>query len=698
MRDTSDLWKEYIANDDWSFIATIETNGVEYDTISAPSITRNVMSSALTFGECNIASLTFSIMTDDEFDSANPITVLGKLSEGDAVLVGAEIGTAIIGESQIAYEVTECSEQLEFGTFYIDQRSTDYVTGLTTFTCYDRMMMLEGTYPTNDYTKFPKSMKDVADEIAEAIGTEIDERTKISDEWVVPYDDEGESTTMKEVMGYIAACHGGNFIMTEDDKIKLIRPTLKDASILGIDVTSEFVVGYSSVDTGVVDAITGSYTSGSLVNVGAITVTADDTEYSYGTTESDTISVGGLVGLGTTGEFVVGNAKSYAGNALAEIEMENPYVTQDIFNALVKQFKGYPYRAYTISSAVYDPAIEAGDYINFTDVPEDDKIKNIFTAQLTLNTAFRADISAPDSEEYSSEYPYESATDLLSDDVTTLSDDVTTLTETVNSINTSNQHFVYVDDTYANGGGAYVTIEDNASTTNAPTDTYTRLTTEGLEIASSGEQTSTFGEEEIHLGLQSENAQIYLCGDTGWIAEWNGSQIALQAPRGAVFAAPDKYYESIDSYAAYEAYIGFICDSEQDDEGRVTSVSDTEIAAEADAFYYNGIKRFVEKTGQTLYRGGGFISSSKKAVYFSIPYVANGYSASIDVDKIKIRQGGDYVVGDSDTYESSGYTVTYAYRMQSYFGVTLTFSSAISDATNNDVCGIDAYVTFSLSY
>ena len=108
------------------------------------------------------------------------------------------------------------TEWKEFGTFYIDQRDTSFA-GLVTIDCYDAMLKTNQNYLDGSDTaaNWPKSMKSVVEEIAYRIGVGIDLRTRIKTgaDYVVPYP---SGKTMSQVLGYIGACHGGNWIITEE--------------------------------------------------------------------------------------------------------------------------------------------------------------------------------------------------------------------------------------------------------------------------------------------------------------------------------------------------------------------------------------------------------------------------------------------------------------------------------------------------
>ena len=109
------------------------------------------------------------------------------------------------------------SEWLQKGVFYIDTRSTDRVSGLMTIHGYDAMLKAEKTFPAEG--EWPKPMSDVVVEIAERMGVGVDSRTTVSNRFSVEYPND---YTMREILGYIAAAHAGNWIITDAGELRLI--------------------------------------------------------------------------------------------------------------------------------------------------------------------------------------------------------------------------------------------------------------------------------------------------------------------------------------------------------------------------------------------------------------------------------------------------------------------------------------------
>lgn len=114
----------------------------------------------------------------------------------------------------------EVSEWLQRGIFFIDQRQLD-PWGRLNITAYDSMLKAEQNYiPDQDYGDWPKDQKAAAQEIAEKMGIEIDPRTELADGYLVQYLPEA---TCREVLGYIGASNVGNWVITNEDKLYLVK-------------------------------------------------------------------------------------------------------------------------------------------------------------------------------------------------------------------------------------------------------------------------------------------------------------------------------------------------------------------------------------------------------------------------------------------------------------------------------------------
>lgn len=449
MRARSKIWTKLAARGEFTVQTKAIINGKEYTAISAPKIDRQTMPSALSIGNCCNASLEFGILLEDENDS---------------IPAGAEV----VIKSRL-FNVSSVSEWLEFGTFYIDKREDAY-NGLVNVVAYDAMLKTEQDFIDDDNYNtlgWPITMKAAVEMIAERIGVDIDPRTciKTGADYVIPLP---TGLTVRQVLGYIAACHGGNWIITEENMLRLVplmQVPNKTYKIISADYedivtnSGETLVWKKSTDELVADltdrnvakvAITDkARTDYNIVDeAGNHIVTKDGYTLIWGT-DGDIYAVNGIINVPVVmGELSTGSSVvisdvvatrtvAVSVNASDEdsdsTEVQNvttafsatngdksgetldagdsPYMTQQICDDLYEEFNGLVYAPYTATKTVYDPATEIGDQIKIGD-----KVFSvIYNASITLNLAFTSDLSLPAKEESTSEYPYNSELSKVSD-------------------------------------------------------------------------------------------------------------------------------------------------------------------------------------------------------------------------------------------------------------------------------------------
>ena len=268
---------------------------------------------------------------------------------------------------------TTYSEWINKGKFYIDTRKKNYATSVdrevTDIEGYDGMLQLEQPMVTTGpwSSQWPKTCAEVMAEISRRTGIDIDSNTDFSDTFWVQYPgayNYGDSTgavydtgmSMRKVAGYIAAMHGGNLIITDDGKFRLVplapvvAPT--DANV-GLQM-QQLNMGEPF------DAITGVR----FTNAGVVVASAG--------TETGRV-----------------------------IEAECPWATAEVAQYVYERIGGYVYRPFESTTTYINPAVELGDAVTVNGT-----VSVIGTYDLVVDTLCAADVSAPGELEIDHEYPY----------------------------------------------------------------------------------------------------------------------------------------------------------------------------------------------------------------------------------------------------------------------------------------------------
>lgn len=122
----------------------------------------------------------------------------------------------------------QVSEWLPAGVFFINRRSED--DGRWTIEAFDSMRKADIPWNPDQSLNFPLSMVKAVAEFARIMGVEIDPRTSINQVYTIGYpttdpdnDDPADNNyTIRQELQWIAAAHGGNWIITADGKLLLV--------------------------------------------------------------------------------------------------------------------------------------------------------------------------------------------------------------------------------------------------------------------------------------------------------------------------------------------------------------------------------------------------------------------------------------------------------------------------------------------
>lgn len=201
MLTRSETWQELAADESILVETRITINGVTYEDVLAPAVTRALMPDSVSIGNAVAAMCTFSL------DSSIVLPRSAELLLEMRLTTGGDEPTV--------------SEWLPVGTFYVSRRTKDPINGIVAFESYDAMLKANASWDTTGLT-FPVAMNVAATHIATLIGLEIDERTEIATGANYTVDEPADGTLMRDVLATIAGYNGGNWVVTPENKLRLV--------------------------------------------------------------------------------------------------------------------------------------------------------------------------------------------------------------------------------------------------------------------------------------------------------------------------------------------------------------------------------------------------------------------------------------------------------------------------------------------
>lgn len=113
------------------------------------------------------------------------------------------------------------TEWLPKGVFFTNRRADDG--GYWTVEAFDAMRKADVVWTPDQSLSFPMTMPEAVKEFARIMGVELDPRTALDSAYTIDYP--ANDYTIRDELRYIAAAHGGNWIMTDAGKL-LLAPLL----------------------------------------------------------------------------------------------------------------------------------------------------------------------------------------------------------------------------------------------------------------------------------------------------------------------------------------------------------------------------------------------------------------------------------------------------------------------------------------
>ena len=330
MLKNSSLFVDSIKSSLRDIRARVKINNIVYDDESLVSINADLGSItgeeyAIGSAVTNAATIVFSEIIETIVALDHVVIEIGVVRENFSPelkeLLNTKVGRAKVGRTRInSWNPESNIEYVSLGEFYIsDHVDIDYNEKKTTIVCKDKMIFLENDYVSQ--LNYPADIRDVATEIANQAGVEIDYSCigSLSATAI----EEPKGYTHRQALGLIAQIEAGFVTFSRTGKLQ-IRALQESGYSVSMD--EYFSKGFSK--------------KGIRYRVGGITCTVNKDE------ETLTLKVGRETG--------------------PQINLENDVMTQEILDNVYEKLEGVDFYPYTLDWRG-NPALEAGDLFTIQD-------------------------------------------------------------------------------------------------------------------------------------------------------------------------------------------------------------------------------------------------------------------------------------------------------------------------------------------
>ena len=352
MQNVSNAWKAAAKLDSTLWNVEIQIGDAIYTTfVEDPVIHRYGVPDNL-FGGALVSILEFSILPTTTPAKAAQVKVYITRGRDDIEYISDEDNAKIQGDDNavlVSKIGAATGSGIYLGTFYINTREPDEATGVVKFTCVDAMRLADLPYTDNQGT-YPMSASNAVTYIANQMGV-----SKRSMTLSGTIDYPAGIYTMREILAYIAAMNGGNFIIDEDGYLK-------------------FVTLESAANTAVSDCVASSLTNnGKSMTISKVMLFPDSNAYvEAGTDSGDTVSA----------DCIYATTSAVATQALGNLN-------------------GVTYKAKAAEIAVLDPAVQVGDTVEVSH----EKFR-LYNYDIILNRKIYFNISNPGNYELEQEFAF----------------------------------------------------------------------------------------------------------------------------------------------------------------------------------------------------------------------------------------------------------------------------------------------------
>lgn len=194
-QETSELWKKLLEERNTEIEYAFEIDGKWYgNTTEIEHSVESGLYDDFGFGNAYIATLTIKLYADNIGKKAK-IQRFARLKNG-----------------------TQATEWLPKGVYFANRRAEE--DGYWTVEAVDALRKSEVIWMPDQSLVFPMPMVTAVNLFCKIMGVELDPRTKLNPNYTIDYP--ANDYTLRDELCFIAAAHGGNWIMTDAGKLRLV--------------------------------------------------------------------------------------------------------------------------------------------------------------------------------------------------------------------------------------------------------------------------------------------------------------------------------------------------------------------------------------------------------------------------------------------------------------------------------------------
>lgn len=350
MQTRPENWAALIESGKYRVEYKLQIAGVDYDAShlqGVPTIKQALLEKPLLGRVCS-AELTAEVIPIDgiTIPRAAPCWAFCRLTSPDGKIV---------------------TDWIPKGRYYIKTRDG---TSTITLTMSDEMLKSGRTYLDKTLLDWPAAQKDIVADIARIMEVDVDERTIIAEGDAYTVENIDGDALMSEVLSWIGICNGGNWVMSDSGKLRLIPIASPKITNAAQNIGKAYKV-FADI--------------GSDRTVSRVILTND---------AEDSFTEGDDSGMTLT----------------AECPFANQQIANDLCNAIDGKLYGAIYRPFRSTTAYIDPAIELGDTVLLKNRLNDPLGVVLYAITAYCTVSYPCDISAGVDDETDDEYPYEIVT------------------------------------------------------------------------------------------------------------------------------------------------------------------------------------------------------------------------------------------------------------------------------------------------